>query len=384
MIAAIALFLLIGMSTVYYGYCGVYIRWFKTARHRKPEKAGKGVSLMIPVCGLDVGAFKNWVSLCRQGYETYEVLFCVLSRHDPAVPILEKIVDRFRSGSLGSNAHRVELHFRPEALGTNHQVNNLMHLLKYAEHEYVVFADSDIRVTPEYLSKVTASLSDPAVGVVTCGYLDHSPKSMGAALASYGRCIDFIPGVLLARRLDANLKFAIGPTIATRKSVLARIGGLESLLNRIGSDYHIGKMAADAGYRVELSEYVLDNDCGGERLRDVFLRELRWARTIRLNRGIQYYGMAICHGTVYCIPFLWLSGFQGWAVWLCLVTSLIRLVQALVCIESLSCPKLLWWLWLLPIRDVMSFAVWLGGAFGRSVYWRGRWLQIQPSGILVE
>ncbi len=378
------LLIVIGLSTFYYLYCAMSMRWFITSARRKPPRSAGGVTLMVPVCGIDEGAFDNWASLCRQDHPDYEVLFGVMDAKDPAVPILEKMIRQFESGSMKSGARRIRLHFCPEALGANHQISNLIHLFKIAENEIIILADSDIRVTPDYLRRVTGPLKDPRVGVVTCGYLDRAPKSLGAAMAAFGRGLDFIPAVLVARRIDRGLKFAIGPTIATRKTVLKRVGGLERCLNRIGSDYHIGRLASEAGFKVELSDYVLGNDCGRERISDVFLRELRWARTIRLNRGLQYYGMGVCYGTVYALPLWWLSGFQAWAAWTMMAVIASRLLQVLVSMRALNAPRLMFWLWALPLRELMNVAIWFGGGFGRRVYWRGRRLRIGVKGVLAE
>lgn len=380
----IVLLLLIVASVVFYIWCALCtLRFF--ANTKQQTSSEQPVSLLVPVCGVEEGARENWTSLCQQDHENYEVLFGVMNPQDPAVPILEELVAQSRDRpSAGGEANRVRLYFCQEVRGLSHKISNLMHLLEFAQHEVVVFADSDIRVTPDYLSIVTAPLGDPSLGVVTCGYLDHAPKSLGAALASLGRCIDFIPSVLFARSLDRGLRFAIGPTIATRKSVLDKIGGLQSVVNRLGSDYQIGKMAAEAGDRVELSEYILENDCGRESVREVFPRELRWARTIRYNRGAIYYGIGFSFGTVYCILLLLLSGFENWAVIVCLATFTVRTVQVMVAIQSMDCPKLFLWLPILPFRELISFAVWLRGAFGEKVYWRGRLLHIGEGGLLTE
>jgi ceramide glucosyltransferase len=370
-----ALLLLISSSVAFYIWCTICtVRFFTSKRETGTES--QAVSLLVPVCGVDEGADENWASLCRQDHESYEVLFGVMDPQDPAVPILKELVAKFPD--------RARLLCGLEVLGVNHQISNLMHLLEAAHHEVVIFADSDIRVNPEYIRTVTAPLVDPEIGVVTCTYVDHDPKLLGAALASLGRCIDFIPSVLVARSLDGALRFALGPTIATRKSVLTKIGGLQDIVNRIGSDYHIGSRVAAAGYRVELSDYILENDCGRETLWQVFQRELRWARTIRWNRGLQYYGLGLSYGTVYCIPLLLLSGFQSWAVIVCFVTLVYRTVQALVAIYSLGCLNLSRWFWALPIRDLMSFAIWVAGTFGQSIYWRGRQLSVGADGTLTE
>ena len=371
------LLLLIGISIIFYCLCAICtIVFFSSIIRSEDFSPTNGVSILIPVCGIDEGARENWISFCTQDYENYEVLFGVMSSEDPAIPVLKEVVAEFPD--------RAKLFVGLEPRGINHQISNLSYLLEKAAQEIVIFADSDIRVTPDYLSSVTAPLADPNIGVVTCGYVDRTPKFLGAAVAALGRCTDFLPSVLIARAIDGGLRFSLGPTIATRKSVLAKINGLQNVLDRIGSDYHIGKMASDAGYRVELSKYILDNDCGRETLWQVFRRELRWARTIRINRGSQYYGMGLSYGTIYCLPLLLLSGFQDWAIILSIITIIMRTMQTFIAIYNMRRPHLICWLWALPIRDLMNLIIWVGGAFGQSVYWRGRRLQIQPGGILTD
>ncbi|MEN9217304.1 MAG: glycosyltransferase, partial [Gloeomargarita sp. HHBFW_bins_162] len=175
-----------------------------------------------------------------------------------------------------------------------------------------------------------------------------------------------------------------GPTIATRKAVVRAWGGLEQVVNRIGSDFHMGRLARSAGFRVELSHYILDNCCGQESLSQVLQRELRWARTIRINRGVQYYGLGATFGLIYGVLLVIFSQFALWSWVLVLAMYALRMGQALAAIITFNCPGLYPWLWALPVRDVLSFGVWLWGAWGQRVYWRGRWLMIQPGGTLQE
>lgn len=372
----LVLTIFITTSTLFYAWCTISTLRFFSAHQQETVTLHQPVSILIPVCGVEEGAWENWTSFCSQDQEDYEVLFGVMNPQDPAIPILSKLVAKF--------PERSRLVLCQEVRGINHQVSNLMHLLEAAQHEVIIFTDSDMRVSPDYVGTVTAPLANPEIGVVTCGYVTQHPKFLGSALAAFGRCIDFIPNVLVARNLDGGMRFALGATIATRKSVLAKFGGLQRIVNRIGSDYHIGQMASAAGYRVELSQYILDNTSDRETFQQVFQREWRWARTIRLNRGYQYYGLGFGYGSVYCLLLLLLSGFQPWALILAIVTISMRVIQALIAIYSIRCPNLLQWLWVLPLRDLMSFVIWVAGAFGQSIYWRGRWLQVEAGGILKE
>ncbi|GAB1544192.1 glycosyltransferase [Scytonema sp. NUACC21] len=372
----IVFFILIGGSVIFYLACALCTYQFfssASAQQQIVQNQDAPVSILVSVRGLDEGAWENWSSLCTQNYPAYEVLFGVTDLDDPAVPVLEKLVTTFPD--------RVKLFVGLKPRGVNLKDSNLSYLLEHSQHEVIIFADGDIRVNPNYIHTVTAPLYSE-VDVVTCAYIGYAPLFLGAALASLGRCVDFIPSVLIARVIDGGLRLAVGVTIATRRSTLVNFGGLS--LNRIGSDYNLGKRAALAGYKVELSHYILDWDTGNESIKELFDRELRWARTIRFNRGSIYYSQVFCYGTVYCLPLLLVSGFSGWAIAFSLTTLLTRYVQALVSIYTMECPKLLPWLWILPLRDLLSFTIWVVGGFGRRVFWRGRRLRIEADGLIAN
>lgn len=377
MVGAIATLwvILISGSIVFYSACAWSTQQFFARSSLISAKLDDTpVSVAIPVCGLDAGAWENWSSLCQQDYPNVELLFGVVDPQDPAVPVLEKLARQY--------GDRVRLFTGLKPRGINHKDSTLSYLLEQAQHELLIFADSDIRVPPDYIRTVTAPLADPEVGMVTCAFIGRNPQSLGAAIASFGRCFDFIPSLLLARILDGGLHCAVGATIATRKATLADFGGLH--LNRIGSDYNLGKRAARSGYRVELSPYILESDTGRESIAEVFRRELRWARTIRFNRGPLYYTMAFCYGTVYCIPLLLLTGFAPWAIALTLVTWTLRYVQAIVALLNTNALKLFNWLWALPLRELLNLTIWIIGGYGRVAYWRGRRLKIEEDGIISE
>ncbi|MEG3438776.1 glycosyltransferase [Pannus brasiliensis CCIBt3594] len=368
----LSVFILVSIG--FYLACALAVYRFFTTAPSLPDRPldRPPVSILVPVCGLDAEARENWSSLCNQDYPVYEVLFGIVSPDDPAVPVVRELAETY--------SDRVRLFIGLVPRGTNYKDSSLSYLLEESRYDTLIFADSDIRVHPSYIDTVTRPLADSRVGMVTCTFIGYEPRSTGAAIASFGRCFDFIPSLLIARSIDGELRFAVGATIATRRSTLADYGGLH--FNRIGSDYNIGKRAAEAGYRVELSPYVLDARTGSEGIGEVFRRELRWARTIRFNRGAQYYTIIFCHGIVFGLPLLLVSGFASWAIGLVGVAIVVRFAQVLISIYYLKAFGLLKWLWALPIRDLLSPIVWFAGAFGQRVYWRGRWLRVEGDGLI--
>ena len=40
--------------------------------------------------------------------------------------------------------------------------------------------------------------------------------------------------------------------------------------------------------------------------------------------------------------------------------------------------------WLIPLRDLFGFAVWVAGIFGDTVQWRDRQLKLRPDGRIFD
>ncbi len=359
-------------SIVFY-LAGAIVTWqfFRTGKG-EPTDAEDTVAILVPVRGLDAGAGSNWAALCAQDYPNYQVHFGAMDPADPAVAIVEQVIAQYPD--------RASLITDLPPRGPNHKDSNVTYLLEMTTADRIIFTDSDIWVAPNYIRRVTAPLDDPAVGMVTCSYIARNPQYLGAALASLARCCDFTPSLLIVRRLDGGVKLGIGVTMAVTRSALDAAGGI--VCNRIGSDYNLGKRIAAAGYRIELSRYVLESDTGKESIAQVYERELRWARTIRFNKGPIYYAQIFCFGPVFCLGLLGLTGFASWAIGLTIVTFLVRYIQAAIATHYMAAPKLRRWFWALPLRDGLSFVVWLVGSYGRTIYWRGRKLRIRGDGII--
>ncbi len=338
-----------------------------------PNAPTPRLSILVPVCGLEPEAWRKWSSLCEQDYPDYEVLFGVMDPNDPAVPLLKTLAATYHQ--------RVRLLVDLPPQGPNHKDSNVGYLLAQASSDLFVFSDSDIRVRPDYLRIVTAPLHQ-GFSMVTCAYIARRPKFIGSALASLNRCCDFVPSILIARALDGGVKLGIGVTMVMTRSVLEAAGGI--VYNRIGSDYNLGLRVVRSGGKIALSRYILESDTGNEPIRRVYERELRWARTIRFNRGAIYYSQIVCFGTVYSLVLLALTGFAPWAVALALGTWGLRYGQGAIAAQSMGATGLLRWFWLLPLRDGLSFVIWVIGGFGRRIVWRDRSLRVEGDGIISE
>jgi ceramide glucosyltransferase len=108
--------------------------------------------------------------------------------------------------------------------GLNRKVSNLVNMWRRVDHEIVVVADSDMRVDPDYLSRVVAALEQPGVGAVTCLYHGSAATGLWARLAALSINAHFLPSVVVGLGLVLAHP-CFGATIAFKRKALAEIGG---------------------------------------------------------------------------------------------------------------------------------------------------------------
>jgi ceramide glucosyltransferase len=323
------------------------------------------VSILKSLKGLDPHMYSALRSHCLLDYPEYEVLFGVNDLGDPALALVEKLREEFPQAKL-----RV-VHC-PQTLGLNGKVSNLAQTLPQARYQHIIINDSDILVPRNYLQRVLAPLAQPGVGMVTALYRGLAGRTLGSKLEALGLSTDFSGGVLVARVMEGGIRFALGATIATSKTVLREIGGLEPLADYLGDDYEMGARAAAAGYQVRLADVVVETALPDYSFREFWAHQLRWARNVKDRRGAQYFGLIVSFGLIWAVLAV-VAAPRAWWAWLALaVTAALRLTSGVVVGRGvLADSQVLRDLWLLPLRDMVALAIWLVSYFGNEVEWRG-------------
>jgi ceramide glucosyltransferase len=219
-------------------------------------------------------------SLCDQDFPSFQIIFGVSDPSDAAISVVRRLQDRFPNVDM-------RLSIDGSQRGSNRKVSNLRNMLPLAEYDHLVLADSDIYVPRDYLTKVTAPLSDPTVGIVTCAYSGRPEKGLWSALGALFINDWFIPSARVAA-LFGSRAFAFGATIALRRATLASIGGFAAIADQLADDYRIGELTRRLGLRTVLSECVVQTRVSEPTLAILVRHQLRWLRTIRAVRPFGY------------------------------------------------------------------------------------------------
>jgi len=327
------------------------------------------VTILKPVKGVDQRMYAGLVSHCQQQYAgNFEIVFGVSSLDDPAVGEIERLRAEFPECAI----RLVECR---ERLGTSGKVSNLVQMLREARYEHVLINDSDIRVSPRYLTRVMQCFADATAD-------GGAAMTVWSRLEALGISTDFLPGVLTARKLEGGIRFGLGSTLATSKAVLAKAGGLEPLTEYLADDYEMGARIAEAGYRVELCSEVVETTVPEYHFHGFREHQLRWARSTRDSRKLGYVGLGITYALPWAMMTCVASGFALWSFSLLSVVALARVAVALsVGVGVLGDEQVLRDLWLLPLRDFFGLWFWAWSFAGDTVVWRGELFALRDGRI---
>jgi ceramide glucosyltransferase len=329
------------------------------------------VSILKPLYGSDEGLEENLRSFFRQDYPEFEVLMAVHGENDPEAMTAKRVMSEFPDVAS-------RLVVTGDSPRPNGKVFSLRQMMRHARYDILVMADSDIRVTPEMTSVLTAEMYDPAIGIVTCPYRAVPGSTVWSRMEAIGMNTEFLGGVLVARLLN-GMNFALGCTLAVRREALDSIGGLEALQNYLAEDFMMGKLIAKRGGSVILSSYVIQHCIGGQGFAANLKHRLRWARSTRRSRPLGYVGLVFTNPLPLAVllPAFEPSWWPLAALAICFRIAVAWIVAGIVLGDELTASA--WYL--VPLQDIASFIIWIWGFFGNAVEWRGQRHAVLPNGM---
>jgi ceramide glucosyltransferase len=333
------------------------------------------VTILKPVYGLDPEMAENLRSFCQQDYPNYQIIFGLHDNNDPAIPVIKKIVKEFKNIDV-SYIVNSKLH------GANHKVSNLINMYPTTKHDYVLIADSDMRVPNNYLANVMSPFSDSKVGAVTCLYSGSARGKIASSLNAMFINEWFLPSVLISKILQP-IKYCLGATMIVRRSLLDEIGGFKVLSNYLADDYMLGKLVSDLGHKIHLSNFIVENIVEETSIKDLIAHELRWARTLRRVEPLGYaFTFLTDTFVVSCITAITIYLSTSNLLWSLSPILLILIARIILHVRTtqITTSKRAGYIWLIPLRDVLSFYIRVVSFTGNSIKWRNNSFNVDQAG----
>jgi ceramide glucosyltransferase len=331
------------------------------------------VTVLKPLHDAEPGLQARLDAFCRQDYAGPVQILCgAQDRASPAAAVVSAIAAEVPDAAI-------ELVVEPRCHGANRKVSNLINVMPRARHDTLVLSDSDIVVDAGYLRAVTALLAAPGAGAVTCLYHGIGGDGIWTRLSALAINSQFLPQAIAAVSLGLA-KPCSGATIAVRRSTLDRIGGFGAFADALADDHAIGLAVREAGYEVVMAPFLVGHRCFDASLRQLVRQQIRVARTIKSIDPVAYAGTVVTHPWPLALIAL-LTGNSAAA----LVAIAVLLSRVMLCrsVEwRFGLPRQNYWL--IPLHDVLAFAVYVTSFLGATVHWRGADYRVTADGTLLE
>ncbi|MDO5620114.1 MAG: ceramide glucosyltransferase [Paracoccus sp. (in: a-proteobacteria)] len=313
------------------------------------------VTLLRPVCGLEYALEQTLESGFTQDAPGYEVIHCADDETDPAVPLVRALMARHPQVSA-------QLLIGRDQISGNPKLNNLAKGWPAASGDWVVMADSNLLLPPDYLRQVMACRA-PGVGMVSSPSFGAGPQDFWARVEA-GFLNTWQARWQLAGDQTGN-GFAQGKTLAFPRDWLTAQGGLAALAGDLAEDVASTKLVRAAGLRVAVTPQPFAHPVGPRNRAQVWGRQARWAMLRRHGFPALY---ALEPLTAPALPALALL--IAAPLWLPLFLILWYGAEYLLARRAKwphGLDDLAAWI----TRDAMLPALWLAGWRQAALSWRG-------------
>ncbi len=329
---------------------------------KSTAKPGAGVTVLRPVRGLENGLEETLRSTFRSSYEgPLELIFCCADGDDPVVPLVNRLIAEFPEIDA-------RLMIGDDRVSGNPKLNNLVKGWSASSHTYVLMADSNVLLPHDYIQRLFARWTE-GTGLVTSPPAAIRPENICGRLEAA-----FINTYQDRWQLTSDAfgnGFAQGKILFWERAFLEKAGGLAALGHDMAEDIASTKVVRDAGLNVRLLGELLPQPIGKRSFKEVWDRQLRWAKVRRMGFPALYAAEILSASMVPLLvtAVLVASGSIGWG-WLPALIIYwfgLEFLLAKVAGWPASVKDVLTW----GLRDALLPVLWVKGWIGKGFEWRG-------------
>ena len=339
-----------------------------------PEDAPH-ITVVQPHRGVETFSEATLSSVFSLDYPHYEIVFCLASERDPIAPMIRRC--------MASHPERpAALLFGDDPISGNPKLNNVVKGWRFASAPWVAIADSNVLMPPDYLSRLlsrwrsdTGLVCSPPIGANPDGFAANLECAfLNTYQARWQYCAEAL-----------GFGFAQGKTMLWKKATLDAAGGIEALAAEIAEDAAATKIVRSAGLSVHLVDGPFGQPLGRRNNKDVWSRQVRWAR-LRRATFAPYYAPEILTTSLFAIvpAALYAHATDHSVVAAALIAAVLWYgAEAALALAS-GWPLSLWsapaWL----ARDLLLPWLWVQGFVSDRFEWRGANLTVSAAPMIVE
>lgn len=333
----------------------------------RPAANAPAVSIVRPLCGIEALSEETLRAGFALDYPDYELIFCVADPADPVIQIVERVMAEHPRRPARIMLGDVRISHNPK-------LNNCTRGWEAARHDWIVLADSNVLMPADYVQRMFAAwradtglVCSPPVGSRPDGFWAEVECAFLNTLQARWQSVSEATG----------LGFAQGKSLLWYRPFLEAHGGIRALAADIAEDAAATKLVRDAGRHVHLVDAPFEQPLGPRRLREVWMRQFRWARLRRVTFPL-FFVPEIASGA---LPALILGAVAAQASGASVLATVAGLAALWYGPEALLARRMRWHLdWRAPLaamaRDILLPAIWAAAWIARDVVWRGNAMSI--------
>lgn len=327
------------------------------------------VSVVIPVRGVETFSDETITRAFALDYPFFELIFCMQDADDPVGP-------RIRRAIAAHPQINARLLTGDDAISENPKLNNCVKGWEAARHPWVVLADSNVLMPPDYLQQLFAGWR-PDTGLVCSTPIGSRPQNFWAEVEC--AFLNTLQARWQYTGESLGMGYAQGKSMLWYKPLLETEGGIRALSAEIAEDAAATKLVRRTGRHVHLADSPFEQPLGARRFREIWSRQIRWARLRRVTFPLLYAPEVFIGGLMPALAAAVAAGSAGYNP----AGAGALMLAANYLPEVMLAANKGWHVsWTQPIamlvRDLLQPASWLRGWLPGEILWHGQSMNIRP------
>lgn len=247
-----------------------YAKWklHRTVDRSPPETPYPGVSILKPLTGVDPNLFANLETFFTLDYPTYEILFCVEDKDDPAVMLVNSLIHKYPYVET-------RLFIGGTRVGVNPKINNMQPAYLAGKYPLLLVSDAGIRMREDTLLDMAQNMTENIAIVHQMPFTYdaegfaavYEKVSFGTSLARLCLGADFM-----------GINCHTGMSSLMRRHALEEAGGLAAFGDYLAEDFFMAKELLSRGWKLKVASLPALQNSGARSVSALQARLTRWAR----------------------------------------------------------------------------------------------------------